>query len=265
MHPDRAAGSRRRRRADLRRRSRRPRPSIAAMQEPDGAVPWTVGEHTDVWNHVEAAMALLVGGQVEAAERAFELVPGHPARRRLVADEDRRRRGRGPQRRDQHVGVPRGRRLAPLAGPPRLRLRTPPLAGRAPRRSTGWSAMQLPFGGIAWSQEWADGRPGEGQPRRRCWPARRASTSRCAPGVALVGADGRAAARVGARRRPARARAARAPRPVPRQVARSRWTGTTRSSAAPSAARPATSCSRPAGTTSWCPASASAASTPTRG
>src|SRR5918998_2020525 len=49
--------------------------SIAAMQEPCGAVPWTVGEHTDIWNHVEAAMALLVGGQVEAAERAFAWVP----------------------------------------------------------------------------------------------------------------------------------------------------------------------------------------------
>jgi hypothetical protein len=49
--------------------------SIAAMQEPSGAVPWTVGEHTDVWNHIEAAMALLVGGQVEAAERAYAWVP----------------------------------------------------------------------------------------------------------------------------------------------------------------------------------------------
>ncbi|MDT0201437.1 prenyltransferase [Nocardioides sp. AE5] len=46
--------------------------SIAAMQEPDGAVPWTTGEHTDVWNHVEGAMAMLVGGEVEAAERAYE-------------------------------------------------------------------------------------------------------------------------------------------------------------------------------------------------
>ena len=46
--------------------------SIAAMQEPDGAVPWTVGEHTDVWNHVEAAMAMLVGGQVEATHRAYD-------------------------------------------------------------------------------------------------------------------------------------------------------------------------------------------------
>jgi hypothetical protein len=46
--------------------------SIARVQETDGAVPWTAGAHTDVWNHVEAAMALLVGGQVDAAHRAYE-------------------------------------------------------------------------------------------------------------------------------------------------------------------------------------------------
>jgi hypothetical protein len=49
--------------------------SIARMQEPDGGIPWTTGEHTDIWNHVEAAMAMLVGGQVEAAERALRWVP----------------------------------------------------------------------------------------------------------------------------------------------------------------------------------------------
>ena len=49
--------------------------SIAAMQEPWGAVPWTVGEHVDIWNHVEAAMAMLVGGEVEAAETAYAWVP----------------------------------------------------------------------------------------------------------------------------------------------------------------------------------------------
>ncbi|GAA3522058.1 prenyltransferase [Aeromicrobium panaciterrae] len=42
------------------------------MQEPDGAIPWTIGEHTDAWNHVEGAMALLVGGEVEAAEKAYD-------------------------------------------------------------------------------------------------------------------------------------------------------------------------------------------------
>ncbi len=46
--------------------------SIAAVQEADGAIPWASGDLTDVWNHVEAAMALLVGGEVEAAERAYD-------------------------------------------------------------------------------------------------------------------------------------------------------------------------------------------------
>lgn len=49
--------------------------SIVAMQEPWGAVPWTVGEHVDMWNHVEAAMAMLVGGEVDAAERAYGWMP----------------------------------------------------------------------------------------------------------------------------------------------------------------------------------------------
>ena len=49
--------------------------SIVAMQEPSGAIPWTTGAHVDIWNHVEAAMALLVGGEVEAAERALRWVP----------------------------------------------------------------------------------------------------------------------------------------------------------------------------------------------
>jgi len=46
--------------------------SIAAAQERDGAIPWSVGAHTDTWNHVESAMGLLVGGQVEAAQRAYD-------------------------------------------------------------------------------------------------------------------------------------------------------------------------------------------------
>ena len=45
--------------------------SIAGAQEVDGAVPWFPGGHVDPWDHVECAMAMLVGGEVEAAERAF--------------------------------------------------------------------------------------------------------------------------------------------------------------------------------------------------
>ena len=46
--------------------------AIAAIQEPDGNIPWTPGHHTDPWNMVEAAMALDVGGRHEEAERAYE-------------------------------------------------------------------------------------------------------------------------------------------------------------------------------------------------
>src|SRR5215203_1956039 len=48
--------------------------AIASVQEPDGAIPWTVGGHTDVWNHVEAAMALLVAGRLEAVDGAWAWV-----------------------------------------------------------------------------------------------------------------------------------------------------------------------------------------------
>ena len=49
-------------------------------------------------------------------------------------------RGRGRQRGDQHVGLPRGRRLAPLAAAPRPRVRTPVLAGGPSAGSTSWPA-----------------------------------------------------------------------------------------------------------------------------
>lgn len=45
--------------------------SIARVQERSGAIPWFRGGHVDPWDHVECAMALLVGGELEAAERAY--------------------------------------------------------------------------------------------------------------------------------------------------------------------------------------------------
>jgi hypothetical protein len=45
--------------------------SIARAQEASGAIPWFAGGHVDTWDHVECAMALLVGGELEAAERAY--------------------------------------------------------------------------------------------------------------------------------------------------------------------------------------------------
>jgi hypothetical protein len=46
--------------------------SIAAVQRPDGMIPWFPGGHCDPWNHVEAAMALVVCGLTAEAERAFD-------------------------------------------------------------------------------------------------------------------------------------------------------------------------------------------------
>ncbi len=46
--------------------------SIRAVQLRNGMIPWFSGGHGDPWNHVEAAMALTVGGAVAEAERAFE-------------------------------------------------------------------------------------------------------------------------------------------------------------------------------------------------
>jgi hypothetical protein len=51
--------------------------AIAVVQQPDGGIPWAVGEHIDAWNHVEGAMALLVGGEVEAAEAAYDWCRAH--------------------------------------------------------------------------------------------------------------------------------------------------------------------------------------------
>ncbi|WP_299557266.1 prenyltransferase [uncultured Mycolicibacterium sp.] len=46
--------------------------SIAATQEPSGAIPWSEGGHTDPWDHVESAMALTAAGLIEPARAAFD-------------------------------------------------------------------------------------------------------------------------------------------------------------------------------------------------
>ena len=190
--------------------------SIVSMQEPDGAVPWTVGEHVDVWNHVEAAMALHVAGERDAAAAAYEWCLRHQRHdgswaMKIVAGEVEDASGETNMSAYLAVGVwhhwTLRRDLLFVA-------RMWPVVRRALDFVVG---MQLPFGGIAWSQEWDERGPARGQPRgaaRRLVehlpvPARRSGAGR---------ADGRPAARVGARRRPPRARAARAPGPVPGQV-----------------------------------------------
>lgn len=45
---------------------------IAAVQLRSGMIPWFPGGHADPWNHVEAAMSLLLAGRRVEAERALE-------------------------------------------------------------------------------------------------------------------------------------------------------------------------------------------------
>ncbi len=45
--------------------------AIAAVQEPCGAIAWFAGGYTDVWDHVECAMALTAAGRHAEADRAY--------------------------------------------------------------------------------------------------------------------------------------------------------------------------------------------------
>ena len=46
--------------------------AIASEQLRSGMIPWFPGGHADPWNHVEAAMALALGGRRAEAERAYD-------------------------------------------------------------------------------------------------------------------------------------------------------------------------------------------------
>lgn len=45
---------------------------ILDSQRADGSIPWFDGGHADPWDHVEAAMGLSIGGEIEAAQRAYD-------------------------------------------------------------------------------------------------------------------------------------------------------------------------------------------------
>ena len=45
---------------------------IASWQLPSGMIPWFPGGHADPWNHIEAAMALVVGDRRSEAEAAYQ-------------------------------------------------------------------------------------------------------------------------------------------------------------------------------------------------
>jgi hypothetical protein len=133
--------------------------SIVAVQEADGGIPWTPGSHADVWNHLEAAMALTVAGQDRAARRAFDWVLD-----RQRAD------GSWPMKLvrgsvvDASGETNMSAYLAVALWHHWLVHRDPAYVARcwpAVRRGLDWVvSLQLPFGGISWAQEWHEGRPG---------------------------------------------------------------------------------------------------------
>lgn len=49
---------------------------IASVQKADGEIPWSVGDKTDPWDHVEAAMGLSIGGYFKEARRALQWMAG---------------------------------------------------------------------------------------------------------------------------------------------------------------------------------------------
>ena len=132
--------------------------TIVAAQEASGAIPWTTGEHTDVWNHVESAMALMVGDQREAAERAYAWVratqrPDGSWPMKIVGGEVEDHSGESNMSAYVAVGVwhhwlvARDEAFVHLMWP------------TVRRALDHVVSLQLTFGGIAWSQEWHDGRP----------------------------------------------------------------------------------------------------------
>ena len=46
--------------------------AIVADQQLDGSIPWFLGDKMDPWNHVDAAMALMLGERRDEAERAMD-------------------------------------------------------------------------------------------------------------------------------------------------------------------------------------------------
>jgi hypothetical protein len=132
--------------------------TIAAVQEPSGAIPWSPGEHTDVWNHLESAMALMVGDQREAAERAFAWVrstqraDGSWPMEIVVGEiEDHS----GETNMSAYVAVAVWHHWLVARDEAFVRHMWPTV-----RRALDYVvSLQLPFGGVAWSQEWRDGRP----------------------------------------------------------------------------------------------------------
>ena len=163
-------------------------------------IPWFPGGHADPWNHVEAAMALALGGRRAEAERAYEWLVDAAAPRRRLAPVLPGRPRRAGQARRQRLRLRRRRRVAPLAALRRhgfLEAMWPVVE----RAIDFVLDLQTPRGEILWARH-ADGTP---------WSfALLTGSSIDLPLAALRHRPGRAArpraARLGAVGRPARPR-----------------------------------------------------------
>jgi hypothetical protein len=126
--------------------------AIAAVQQSDGGIPWSVDGHIDAWNHVEAAMAMLVGGQVQAAESAYDWCLATQR-----ADGSWPMKVMGDQVEDPSGDTNMSAYLAVGVWHHWLVRRDRAFVRRcwpAVRRALDFvSDLQLPFGGIAWSRE----------------------------------------------------------------------------------------------------------------
>src|ERR1700712_1260646 len=129
--------------------------AIEAVQEPDGAIPFTTGQHPDVWNHVESTMALLVAGRDAAVERAWAWV------RRTQRDDGSWAMRRPAGEVDDASGETNMAAYAAVGLWHHWLVRRDPafVRGLWPTVRRGLDfvcGLQLPFGGIAWSQEWSE-------------------------------------------------------------------------------------------------------------
>jgi hypothetical protein len=132
--------------------------AIEAMQEPDGAIPWTTGGQADVWNHVESAMGLLVADRADAVDRAWAWV-----RRAQRPDGSWAMKYVGGEVVDASGETNMAAYVAVGVWHHWLVRRDPAFVATlwpTVRRALDFvCGLQLPFGGIAWSQEWCGSGP----------------------------------------------------------------------------------------------------------
>ncbi len=138
--------------------ARHRRHGVAEWQLPNGMIPWFPGGHADPWNHVEAAMALDLGGRRSRGRAGLRVARRPPASRRRLAPV-----------------LPRGRRSSRTSSTPTSSPTSPPASGTtgcSPRtaassRRSGRSStqaidfvldLQTPRGEILWARH-ADGTP----------------------------------------------------------------------------------------------------------